>query len=318
MLPSKSPTQVLPSRVEDLSYRDLTGLVKREDESMNGVQHSGGFADIFVGYLTEGNKTVKVRGNIAHSTSEISLSPKVAIKVLRMVNDEGLTTKVKKLLIRETAAWHQLHHHNVLEFLGLAPDHARYGCPALISPYCERGTATKYLASHSDIDTKLSIITGTAEGLKYLHQNEVVHGDLKPSNVLIHDDGHPLLCDFGRSKILTSGGFTTNASGACRYQAPELLISNDGPKKSSDIYALATTAYEFWTGLEPFSDIHTDSSIIISIVMRDARPEYPDIAPVGTEYMWRLFEDSWKNEPEDRLEATEVVERLNRISNQLR
>ncbi|KAJ3562522.1 hypothetical protein NP233_g9520 [Leucocoprinus birnbaumii] len=158
MLPSSSPTRLLPSRIEDLSYRDLTGLVKREDESVNGVQHSGGFADIFIGYLNEEGTTSKVRRDPVKAICDRKASlAKVAIKVLRMVNDEGLTSKVKTLLIRETAAWHHLRHRNVLEFLGLAPDHGRYGCPALISPYCEKGTATKYLSANPDIDIKLSV-----------------------------------------------------------------------------------------------------------------------------------------------------------------
>lgn len=89
-----------------------------------------------------------------------------------------------------------------------------------------------------------------------------MHGDIKPvrrlflwwvtelitsqtiqSNILIHDDGYPLLCDFGRSKILTQRGFTTKPAGACRYQAPELL-QGTGPNKSTDIYAFALSSYE--------------------------------------------------------------------------
>jgi hypothetical protein len=51
--------------------------------------------------------------------------------------------------------------------------------------------------------------------------------------------------------------------------------------------------------------------------MRDARPEYPDPAPVGSEGLWKIFEDSWKSEPEDRLDANTLVERLEQLSNQL-
>ncbi len=67
------------------------------------------------------------------------------------------------------------------------------------------------------------------------------------SNILVHDDGHPLLCDFGRSKILTHRGFTTKPAGACRYQSPECLKGDSSdPEKAIDVYAFAPTSYEVW------------------------------------------------------------------------
>ncbi|KAF9448420.1 kinase-like protein [Macrolepiota fuliginosa MF-IS2] len=285
----------IPTQIDQLPYNDLKGHVG-QDKGVH-ANHSGGHADIFIGYLTNTNNT-KV---------------KVAIKVLRMTNDEEAVANVTKYLIRETVVWHRLNHPNILKFFGLDSSLGRFGCPALISPYCDNGTVNNYLKKHPDIDTRLYIIKGVSEGLQYLHRQEVIHGDLKPSNILIHDDGYPLLCDFGRSKILATSGFTTKPIGACRYQPSELLQGH-GPNKTTDVYAFAVTSYEIWTGIQPFHEIHQDSSIILSIVMKDARPEFPEHAPLGTEALWELFEDCWKGTPEERLDIEVVVRRLGAIN----
>lgn len=77
----------------------------------------------------------------------------------------------------------------------------------------------------------------TADALTYLHSRSVVHGDIKAPNVLVSDNVHALLCDFGLSKF-DDGTTTTGLKGAgsLRWQAPELL---GGERKSfeSDVYA---------------------------------------------------------------------------------
>ncbi|KAF9444065.1 kinase-like protein [Macrolepiota fuliginosa MF-IS2] len=230
-----------------------------------------------------------------------------------MANDEEVVASVKKCLIEETEVWHRLNHRNILKFFGLASDLGRFGCPALISPYCNNGTVDHYLSLHTDIDIRLPIIRGVSEGLQYLHREEVIHGDLKPSNILIHDDGYPLLCDFGRFGVLATGGFTTKPIGACRYQPSELL-QGANPNKATDVYTFAITSYEIWTGIQPFHETRQDSSIILAIVMKDAKPEYPEQAPLGTEALWKVFEDCWKSVPEERLDIETVVQRLGVIA----
>lgn len=63
------------------------------------------------------------------------------------------------------------------------------------------------------------------------------------SNILVHDNGRPLICDFGRSKILDMHGFTTRPLGAARYQSPE-IHNGDTTTKASDIFAFGVTGFE--------------------------------------------------------------------------
>ncbi|KAJ3575324.1 hypothetical protein NP233_g1178 [Leucocoprinus birnbaumii] len=298
----------LPLELSQESYTDLSGRIRHD---RNGdPDHCGGYSDVYIGYLTDeetGNET-KVDRRLARAFQITDKNLKVAIKVLRITNDSKNVEKVKKYVIRETVTWSEIDHENVLEFFGIADDLGRYGCPALVSPYCNKGTVSNYLTPNSSRQVRLDIIMGVCKGLKYLHEKKVIHGDLKPSNVLVHDDGRALLCDFGRSKILNTGGFTTRPSGVVRYQAPEIQ-NGGGLSKATDVYALGITSFEIWTGETPWKDLK-DGQIIIAILVRNERPVRPVSAPSGTELVWNVLEHCWTLEPEKRLSMTEVVQKV--------
>jgi serine/threonine protein kinase len=83
-----------------------------------------------------------------------------------------------------------------------------------------------------------------ASAVDYLHNLQLVHGDIKAANILVSDDGHALLTDFGLAK-LSSGATSTGLSGAgtTRWQSPELF---EGGRKTleSDIYAFGMLIVE--------------------------------------------------------------------------
>jgi len=130
---------------------------------------------------------------------------------------------MSKRLNRETRVWNQLNDLNVLPFLGISNDVGGEGSPpALITPLCTNGHVLNYL-SHTPDASRLNLVKGVAKGLQYLHAQGVIHGDLKPTNILVSDSGEPLLHDFGRSRIIGLHGFTSRVLGNIGYQAPELI-----------------------------------------------------------------------------------------------
>jgi len=290
------PTAVLPQEISQVPYNELRGLIKLEDSNAFFKARGGGYSDVLIGYLTE----------------DTGKETKVAVKVLRVVPDKENIDKIKKYLIRETVVWQRLQHPNILKFLGLDSGLGKYDCPALISPYCDNETVDDYLKKHPNLCNRLIMIKGVSEGLTFLHAKDVIHGDLKPPNILVNDDGHPLLCDFGCSRILTQRGFTTKPAGTCRYQAPELFKDDNSVIKvneATDVYAFAVTSYQIWTGLLPFGEIKTDY-FVISNVLGGVRPRYPNPAPPGSDALWNLFKDCWGGEPNERLSMEVVVQRL--------
>ncbi|CAE6514133.1 unnamed protein product [Rhizoctonia solani] len=81
------------------------------------------------------------------------------------------------------------------------------------------------------------------EGLSHLHEIEIIHGDLKGANILISNDGTPVLTDFGNS-IHTNQSMkftqtTSERSWTMRWTAPELILGSGSQSKAADVYALA-------------------------------------------------------------------------------
>ncbi|KAF9446322.1 kinase-like protein, partial [Macrolepiota fuliginosa MF-IS2] len=112
------------------------------------------------------------------------------------------------------------------------------GYPVPISPHCNNNIS-RFLIPHPDIGMVDAM--RVENGIQYLHGRDIVHGDLKPRNILMRG-GHPLLCDFCRSMVLTMRGFTTKPAVTARYQAPELLYGMIvSPDKPADVYAFGVT-----------------------------------------------------------------------------
>ena len=90
--------------------------------------------------------------------------------------------------------------------------------------------------------------SGFCSGLWYLHENNVVHGDIKPGNILLNEDVTAVkLCDFGISRIKTRIQQTTTSSyirGTVIYMAPETCLKNIKPNFQTDVWCAGATMLE--------------------------------------------------------------------------
>ncbi|KAG8685230.1 hypothetical protein FRC08_013233, partial [Ceratobasidium sp. 394] len=113
----------------------------------------------------------------------------------------------------------------------------------MVSPWMDNGTLLAYIKRNPSTDCYCLSI-GICEGVVYLHENGIVHGDIKGANVLVSDAGIAKLADFGCTELKESELYftTTTKHVECstRWAAPEIL--NGGMRsKQADVYALGMT-----------------------------------------------------------------------------
>jgi len=155
--------------------------------------------------------------------------------------------------------------HGTVEGLGLFP--------ALVVPWMPNANLDSSLKRAGETLTamdRLRMLKQITEGLKYLHDHDVIHGDLTSNNVLIAADGSPRLADFGISNIvMLSNPAFSNHTGAVRWAAPEFMVIPEDQTiqygtKSSDMYALGGIMLQVLYGKQPYwwlnSPIHVVSA----------------------------------------------------------
>ncbi|KAF8583030.1 kinase-like protein [Ramaria rubella] len=257
---------------------------------------SGGFADVWMGWLG---------------------SKKVAIKITRAFSGGGMPisrTKIHKRLWREYLAWSRLRHKNVLECLGFSYNftpQSEYEIPSLISPWMGNGTVLAYLEIHPAAN-RMALLLGIASGLFYLHDQkpEVVHGDLRAGNILVSDAGIPCLTDFGLSRIISDIKGTTTSSepaGSVRWMSPELL-HDDRVSKSSDIWAYGMTILEVVTGERPYNESSLEP-VVLRKIIEGTIPLRPPTT-LMTDNVWELCQWCWHLQPTLRPTIHEVMASL--------
>ncbi|KAF8597394.1 kinase-like protein, partial [Ceratobasidium sp. AG-I] len=94
---------------------------------------------------------------------------------------------------RELSTWSQLQHKSIAPLLGLA---LFRGQLAMVSLWNKKGNVMKYMEQQPDLD-RYELCAQVVNAVVYLHNSDVVHGDLKGSNILVSDDGTLQLTDFG-------------------------------------------------------------------------------------------------------------------------
>ena len=115
-------------------------------------------------------------------------------------------------------------------------------------------------------DRALPILTQVSQALDYAHDQDIVHLDIKPANILLTPDGKALLADFGIARLLGPSGHATqteSTTGTPAYIAPEQIDHTIGPLgPRCDVYSLGVVVYEMLTGQPPFSGDTSISQMI--------------------------------------------------------
>jgi serine/threonine-protein kinase len=172
-----------------------------------------------------------------------------------------------------------------LEHPGLQQLLSEPNAPFMVFAYVEGESLCSYVKRHQPlpIDEVLRIGARLADTLQYVHDQGIVHRDVKPENVIIGPDGRITLMDFGIALRQASRGLTlshlTHAVGTRGYMAPEQVRGERGDART-DVYALGVVLYELLTGAIPYpadealeamrKKVETDPPLV-----RRSRPDAP-------------------------------------------
>src|SRR5690348_1496921 len=198
----------------------------------------------------------------------------VAIKTISLLNqgsDEEL--EYRKRFFLEARAAGRLSHPGIVTIFDVGED-AATRTPFIVMEYVAGKSLNSILNdSHGKLPLKtgLQLCQDLAEALDYAHAQGVVHRDIKPANILVTEDGHAKIADFGIAKLnlahLTVPG---PVLGTPAYMAPEQLDGEHGDGRS-DLLSLGVILYSMITGFRPFQG-NSATTVCFKVANRDPVP----------------------------------------------
>jgi len=218
----------------------------------------------------------------------------VAAKVYYVLDEEG-----NKDLKKEFKNTSELSHPNLLRptFFGFSGNRSY-----IIMPYCPT-TAAKLIGCCNEM-MAWEFIRDVANGLAYLHEQGIVHHDIKPDNILLDENGLFVITDFGvstKARDLVQGENEELMGGTVGYMGPEMFKPYAESVAATDIWALGATIYEMLTGELPFYGLGGHGQI------NDAKQiEIP--YRFVSDNLAQLVRDCMAKDPWDRPRAQEIAD----------
>ena len=160
---------------------------------------------------------------------------------------------------REFAVLSSLAHPNLIKTYELL--YTSDGEPFLTMEYV-KGELLADLISRNELSftDKLTIILQIARALSEVHSKGIIHRDIKPSNIIIQDELHVKLLDFGISRYIEEEQVLTKSGelvGSPHYISPEQIMREADIDHRADIYSFGITVFELFAGQKPFNQEHS-------------------------------------------------------------
>lgn len=199
---------------------------------------------------------------------DMILERDVAMKVLRFdfSNDDEFIKRFR----REAQSATSLAHPNVVSIYDVGEEDNIY---YIVMEYVEGQTLKQYIQQFAPVHPRkaVNIMEQIVSGIQHAHDNQIIHRDIKPHNILIDHNGNVKVTDFGIAMALSSTTITQTNSvlGSVHYLSPEQARGGLANKKS-DIYSLGIVLFEMLTGRLPF-----DGESAISIALKHLQSETP-------------------------------------------
>ncbi|KAG2139327.1 kinase-like domain-containing protein [Suillus clintonianus] len=263
------------------------------------------------------------------SMSTQSEARPVAVKSVRIPPgaDGESVQKTGNRIRREGYIWIQLSHGNILPLEGVTEGFGPL--PAFVAPWMENGTLNDYLRREVGLSREkkltmvcVSYLRRQAESLferpVFMHDKDIVHGDMTDTNILVSGDGRLYLADFSLSMILAESDNTTFSSfhgGNSRWMPPEAIVLLEGmeqpeskPTKAGDVYAYGCIMMRVFSGHQPYHHVKGGAIAIMGAVLRGVEP-FPQLTDID-EGIQRFARQCLLRNSEHRPLIAQIVEFL--------
>jgi serine/threonine protein kinase len=239
----------------------------------------------------------------------------VAVKFIRKekLTAENAEKAIKRFTI-EAKKTAQLSHPNIVAIT----DYGEHdSTPYLVMKFIAGNTLKQKLGQPIHWVEAARLLLPIARALEYAHQHKVVHRDVKPANILLTEDGEPMLSDFGIAKVLETDETGTLTGTGVGIGTPEYMAPEQGTGRGvdhrADIYALGVVFYELVTGRKPY--VADTPMAVVIMHARDPLPsprQFVKDLPAAVEKI--IFKTTAKN-PADRYQSmAEFVQALKRLT----
>ncbi|CDH49012.1 pkinase-domain-containing protein [Lichtheimia corymbifera JMRC:FSU:9682] len=253
-----------------------------------------------------GNSIGKGQFGTVHRALNLKTGQMVAIKRIKLESTEA---KDIDDVMQEAQLLQALAHPNIVKYEGFIRTN---DCVNIVLEYVENGSLANTLKSFGNFPENLvaSYCSRILEGLVYLHDQNVVHCDLKAANILTTKTGDVKLSDFGVSvNLQLKETVTGSVAGTPNWMAPE-VIQLQGASTKSDIWSLGCTIIELFTGKPPYADL-----IPMTTLFRIVEDECPPLPTTTSQEMMDFLQLCFRKSPNERPTARELLDHPWIVSN---
>jgi len=299
-----SPTKTVPLVVEpqhtvNLSSKDWDGGEGEQSMSecnlewrLGNMIGSGAYGRVYLGMVPQDGRLI-------------------AIKQLEYMENVAEDVEKVKSLDIEIALLRQLRSEHICGYLGTTKATVPGGEMKLFNivlEYIPGGSISSLIQQFGAFEER-TVVCYTRQilrGLDYLHQNKVVHRDIKGANILVTTNGTVKLTDFGHSTMLYSTLMTKelkSLKGTPYWMAPE-VVKQEGYGRRADIWSMACTVVEMATGKAPWWEVTNSFSVMMKIATSREHPTLPEnFSATGKSFCVECF----AYEPDDRPSADALL-----------
>ncbi|XP_030461430.1 serine/threonine-protein kinase STY46-like isoform X1 [Syzygium oleosum] len=236
-------------------------------------------------------------------------SQDVAIKVLK---PERLNEELQSEFAQEVFIMRKVRHKNVVQFIGACTKPPNL---YIVTEFMSGGSVYDYLHKQKGVfklPVLLKVAIDVAKGMHYLHQNNIIHRDLKAANLLMDENEVFKVADFGVARVKAQSGVMTAETGTYRWMAPEVIEHKPYDHKA-DVFSFGIVLWELLTAKLPYEYL-TPLQAAVGVVQKGLRPTIPKHTHPK---LGELLQRCWQADAKMRPDFVDIITILQQIAKEV-